>query len=191
MNPHFPRRLSVPVRNHLTGEDYVLRRIDEVEATNKRIEEIVAICNEPKVYSWLFRKAFGSQPYKRVNAEEFFEAASKGWIKNEMFIFHVLTSDGEVSAAIDIKSSNTEYAEIGYWSSEAHRGLMTNTTRVLVNLARKAGFRSLFGRTKKENKDSAGVLRRSGFVLDAIESEASDSNDYYRIELKSENQPSH
>ena len=107
-----------------------------------------------------------------------------GWSENDKFIFLILSPSGNVAAAIDIKSPDLTDAEIGYWASESHPGCMTNTTTELLKLARVAGFRSLFGRTKKGNIDSVGVLLRAGFRFDAVDSEESDTYDFYRIELK-------
>jgi hypothetical protein len=67
---------------------------------------------------------------------------------------------------------------------EHHRGLMTNTTKTLLKIAQTAGSKSLFGRTKKGNSQSAGVLRRSGFTFDKTGSESDDLHDLFRINLK-------
>ncbi len=184
MKPHFQKKISIPVRNHLTRDNYVLKRIDEVEPTEDRRKQITSICNEGKVYSWLFRDIFENKPYTEDKAKEFFEIGAKGWSENRMFIFLLLSSTGEVAAAIDIKSSDLDNAEIGYWASESHRGCMTNTTTELLGLARDAGYRKLLGRTKKGNKDSANVLLRAGFQFDAADSKNSEEHDFYRVDLQ-------
>lgn len=107
-----------------------------------------------------------------------------GWRQNDKFIFLLLSPSGDVAAAIDIKSRNLDNAEIGYWASKSHRGCMTNTATELLNLARAAGYRGLFGRTKKGNKDSVGVLMRVGFRFDSKESEENETYDFYRIKLQ-------
>lgn len=183
MSPRFPSRLSLPVTNFLTGERCVLKRIDEVEATAAATEQMVAICNEPAVYAWLFRELFAGQPYDEAAARSFFERASEGWRTNQMFVFLLFTSNGKLAAAIDIKSSDLDEAEIGYWASEKHRGCMTNLAQELLALAGRAGFRKLFGRVRKQNAKSAGVLERSGFTLDRKASERDETNQIYRIEL--------
>jgi len=67
-----------------------------------------------------------------------------------------------VVAACDIKS-NALNAEIGYWSSQAHRGVMTNALVAMCDMAAGAGFVALFARTKTGNVRSEAVLKRAGF----------------------------
>tara|TARA_R100000027_G_scaffold7146_1_gene5485 strand:+ start:3157 stop:3708 length:552 start_codon:yes stop_codon:yes gene_type:complete len=181
MRPRFQANLSIPVRNHLTGEEYLLKRIDEVGLDPERRKQIASICNEPRVYSWLFRDLLQNAPYTEEKAISFFEMGRDGWRKGEKFVFLLLRRNGDVAAAIDIKSNDPDDAEIGYWSSESHRGCMTNTTIELVSLAESAGYRALFARTKKANKDSIGVLQRAGFQFDSKNSKADDLYDFYRI----------
>ena len=151
MSPNFPSSLSMPIKNHLTGADYTLRRADEVEETQVRLNHLVSIGNEPKVYSWIFREIFNGLPYEEKNAKEFFAMGNEGWRKNEQFVFSLLDQDGNPAASIDIKTADLDYAEIGYLCSSAHRGVMTNTLLGLIDLAREAGFRKLFARTRKRN----------------------------------------
>jgi RimJ/RimL family protein N-acetyltransferase len=53
--------------------------------------------------------------------------------------------------------------EVGYWASARSPGFMTPAVAALCDLARGAGYRSLYARTRPENERSAAVLRRNGF----------------------------
>jgi len=159
-------------------------RIDEVEFTTIVREQIIAICNERKIYDWLFRRLLDGMPYKEGNVISFFKRGVEGWKKNKAFVFLLVTRFGEVAAAVDIKTPNIENAEIGYWASESHQGCMTNTVIVLLTIAKEAGYSSLYARVRKANSSSAGVLTRSGFSLD--DSNEDDTYSFYRIALNKE-----
>ncbi len=66
---------------------------------------------------------------------------------------------------MDIKSANLESAEIGYWLSAHHSGVMTNAVCALVQLARDAGYAELFALIRPTNTRSANVVARAGFTL--------------------------
>lgn len=185
MPPSFPTHISVPVSNYLTGQPYLLKRMDEVPGTPAIYEQVIAICNEPDVYRWLFRDRLASQPYGVDMARQFFELGLQGWKTNASFIFLLLTLSGTLAAAADIKSADTDGAEIGYWASATHRGTMTNATKALLELAALAGYRSLWARVKKANANSARVLQRSGFTADPSQSQGDETYDFYRVELGS------
>jgi RimJ/RimL family protein N-acetyltransferase len=156
---------SCAISNFLTGSPYYVVRGDRLTVTSLRLEEITAICNEPEVYNWLFREPFDGKLYTPANASEFVEWYSTGWREGSYFVFFVTTGGGQVAAACDIKSNDSDGAEIGYWASAHHRGVMTNAVVQVCTLACQAGFRSLSARTKKPNERSARVLTRAGFAL--------------------------
>ena len=79
-------------------------------------------------------------------------------------MFVVLDEQGLAAAACDIKSSDLEAAEIGYWSSEKHRGVMTNSLLAMVAAGFQVGFRRFYARVRPGNYDSAAVLLRAKFV---------------------------
>jgi RimJ/RimL family protein N-acetyltransferase len=68
-----------------------------------------------------------------------------------------------VVGAIDIKSSDLDAGEIGYWASSEYPGYVTNAVVALSQLAKNAGFKSLFADTVPDNLPSQSVLRRAGF----------------------------
>jgi RimJ/RimL family protein N-acetyltransferase len=79
------------------------------------------------------------------------------------FAFLVRSGRGAVLAALDIKAARLEADEIGYWATSGAPGFMTPAAAALCALARVAGYRSLFARTRPDNERSMAVLRRNGF----------------------------
>lgn len=153
------------IRNALTGSEYSLVALDLIEPSDEVIAQVTSICNEPLVYGWLFRKMLSDQPYPPSKAREWFARGKDGWKENAHFVFAVLDQKGGFAAACDIKSADVSWAEVGYWSSNDHRGVMTNAVVGLIDLAREAGFERLFAETRPGNTRSQGVLRRAGFEL--------------------------
>lgn len=97
---------------------------------------------------------------------EWLSWASQGWRANTHFCFAVTDDSGAIAAACDIKSRDPDGAEIGYWASARHRGVMTNAVSAMCEAARQAGFRSLMARVRHENSRSQAVLARAGFGTD-------------------------
>jgi len=173
----FPSEIRVPLTNHHTGRTYHLVRASDVPAGPEALARIAAVCNEPEVYEWLFRGRLSGQTYTPDMARHFLQWAGEGWAAGTHFVFIVVDRDGAVAAACDIKT-NTRIAEIGYWASCDHRGVMTNAVTALIALAAEAGFVGLFARTKPGNTRSEAVLARAGFVK-----VRSDTDDFCRHEL--------
>lgn len=183
MTPKFPRNLSIPITNYLTGATYSLHRVDEVEVTDAMLAEMVAIGNEPLVYSWLFDEMLDGKPYQTKNARDFFEMGIDGWRNCKMFVFLLLTEDGHPAACIDIKSADLGRAEIGYLASHRHRGVMTNTVVALSELAKEAGYKMLYGRVRKRNRESLGVLLRAGFSRNEEQSAECETYDFFELKF--------
>ena len=154
--------LRCPVENYLSGRSYEMVRACDLSEESSSLARIVSICNETKVYEWLFRGPLGGRPYEEANARDWLKWSREGWLSGTHFVFAVIDDQKCVVAACDIKS-NDPVAEIGYWASQRERGIMTNTVMAMCALAADAGFRELFARTKKENYKSQAVLRRAGF----------------------------
>lgn len=157
-------------------------RCDLVPPTPDRLAEIVAICNEPEVYSWLFREALCGLAYPVEKANEWLQWASDGWRTNTHFCFAVTDDSGAIAAACDIKSNDPDAAEIGYWASGLHRGITTNAVDAMSQAARQAGFRSLMARTQHGNRRSQAVLCRVGFRSDL--SRRDEGLDYFFLPLQ-------
>lgn len=126
--------------------------------------EIVEICNQDDVYNLLFKEKLSGEKYKEINAQSFITWANKGWQDGAYFVFIIKNDNDNVIGAIDIKSNNSDLAEIGYWASSKYPGFMTNAVLGLIKEANNAGYSSLVAYTKLENNKSKGVLLRSGFT---------------------------
>lgn len=165
-HPLFPVTLRHEVRNVRTGEPYFLQRADAIVPSSTNIADLVRICNEPAIYSFLFGEALDGAPYGEQMARDFFDWSAQGWRGGTYFVFVVTTADDRLAAAIDLKSADLAAAEIGFWCSIDHRGLMGATVGALCSVAAAAGFRSLFARVRHANTRSQDVVLRNGFARD-------------------------
>ena len=169
--------LQIQLTNALNGCPYRLVRAHEIICDDAQIARIVSICNEPEVYAWLFRGPLDGKAYESAKARDWLNWAAAGWAAGSHFVFAVIDEHQHIAAACDIKSRDA-VAEIGYWASRHHRGIMTNAVRAVGNWAQEAGFHGLFARTKLANHASHAVLARTGFRQVASEKKA-----YHRFEL--------
>lgn len=158
-------RKAQTIENALTGELYSLQAIDSIQPAKAHIDKITSICNEPEVYRWLYSEMFDGDSYPPESAVEWVSWGTDGWNKDAHFVFVVLDSAGTIAAACDIKSSNPDGSEIGYWASVKHRGVMTNAVAAMLELAEAAGFREFFAEVLSKNVRSQAVLNRLGFLL--------------------------
>jgi RimJ/RimL family protein N-acetyltransferase len=160
----FNTPISEEIVNFKTGEKCLLVSNENPDAfSNKDANKIVEICNQAAVYEFLFRAKLAGRPYEADDARKFIKWMAAGWKKQEWFVFLVRNSQGEIIAAIDIKSNDLESAEIGYWADQNFPGTISNAVNKLIDLAAKAGFKSLFATTKPNNARSQSVLLRNGF----------------------------
>ncbi|MBE9505908.1 MAG: GNAT family N-acetyltransferase [Chloroflexi bacterium] len=166
MSSPFGEHVDVPVERHDTGETYRMVSIDAgYEASDEDIASIVRICNEPLVYRFLFRDRLEGRAYEERDARDFVEWARGGWVSGEHRVFLVHDSDDVIAACIDIGGlDETGRGFIGYWSSDFHRGVMTNIAECLAGLARDVGYRTLYSLVEEENLRSLAVLKRAGFT---------------------------
>jgi RimJ/RimL family protein N-acetyltransferase len=163
--PHFAASLRRLVLRFPTQEPCVLQALDENVTWTPQDETAIAIiCNEPLIYHRLFHKRLGGQPYSLAKAQGFLRWAKQGWRDRSWFVFLLRDSNDQVVGAIDIKSTHTEGAEIGYWASATSPGVMTNAVFELCDVAREAGYRQLFALIAPDNVQSLGVVSRAGFV---------------------------
>jgi RimJ/RimL family protein N-acetyltransferase len=155
--------LRIPITNHVTGLPYFVVPANELEAMPNGLALVSRICNEPEVYDWLFRESYEGRPHTEKNASAWFSWSREGWLNSTRFVFATVDAQGDLAAACDIKT-NDRVAEIGYWASARHRGVMTNTVKAIVDFARFRSFEGLFARTRLGNVRSEAVLLRSGFT---------------------------
>jgi RimJ/RimL family protein N-acetyltransferase len=146
-------------------------RIDHVQPELERVTEITRICNESLVYEFLWKDILGGNPYPPEKATGFIKWGGDGWKKGSHFVFLVLTESGEVAAALDIKSANTESSEIGYWASQSHPAIISTAVEAMCGLASAASYKGLFGRVRPDNTGSKKVLIRCGFLPSGVDPE--------------------
>jgi RimJ/RimL family protein N-acetyltransferase len=153
------------IANFRTGETYLLTPAGlALESAPTDIPQIVSICNEPAIYDFLFAVRLQGTPYATADAERFLSWSRRGWEEGAYFVYVLRDASGTVAGAMDIKSNNLASAEIGYWLSSAHSGVMTNAVVQLAQNAHAAGYRQLFAWVRVTNTRSQGVLERAGFT---------------------------
>lgn len=67
---------------------------------------------------------------------------------------------------MDIKSPELEGAEIGYWASKKHSGIITPAVGLLCGVARGAGYKSLYAFVLPANTCSLRVLTNNAFQVE-------------------------
>ncbi len=154
---------EVSIKNAITGAQYKVQPIWKLDASPKNLGDITAICIGELVYEWCFRTLCDGEPYPAKMASDWMSWGTEGWERETHFVYVVIDADGAVAAACDIKSADLERAEVGYWSSADHRGVMTNAVRAVIQLADDAGFRVLFADIHLDNRRSLAVIQRCGF----------------------------
>jgi RimJ/RimL family protein N-acetyltransferase len=171
MKSPFGAHVDVPVVRYATCEVYRLMSIDDRMAESEAdIRRVVVICNEPLVYSLLFRDRMGGRPYAEEDARDFFRWAKDGWVSGDHLFFLVRDPAGEIAACIDIGGlDDSRAAAIGCWASSVHRGLMTNVVKSLAVMAGRVGYRRLVAFIEPRNVRSTAVVSRVGFVPAGVE----------------------
>lgn len=157
-------RCTRPLSRHGVDVPYMLTPLVLIDDTELAIGEITRICNEPMIHSTLFAEVLG-RAYAEADAENFFEWAEAGWSAGTHFVYAIVDGSGAVAGAIDIKSSDRASAEIGYWLSAGHSGVMTSAVEALCAIAASAGFEALHALVCPTNDRSARVLQRAGFTF--------------------------
>ena len=173
MTPVFPAAVSIPLTHPLSGKVYTLARADVLEGTHDEVADLIAACNEPLIYEWLFRERLEGQPYTEAQAASFFDWMRSGWRGNAYFVFALLSPCGRLVGLLDIKSADLNSAEVGYWLSSRHRGLMGMALEALETLARHAGCCLLYARIRPGNGRSQAVVQRAGWTDTGLEAAGS------------------
>jgi len=162
--PDFSFFNSLSFSKYGSSSLYSLVPSTDVSQTSEVYNKIESICNEEGIFNWLFKDIF-PDGYLEESAVDFLSWANSGWKDQTHFVFIAIDSNKNIAGAFDIKSNNTKASEIGYWVSEKHSGIASNAVTVLIALARRAGYLSLFAQTKEGNNKSVKVLIRNGFEL--------------------------
>lgn len=163
--PSIPRPVRIVFASARTSEMYALESADDAARLGPRAAaQVAAVCAEPLIYERLFRDRLGGQPYDEANGLRFLTWAESHWREGTAFVFVITHPLDGIVGALDIKSTDLDGAEIGYWLSARHGGVMTNAVRLMRDLAWAAGYRGLFALTDPDNTRSQAVLARVGFV---------------------------
>ena len=128
------------------------------------VDRIIDCCNEDRIYRWLFETRLSGRPYSQADAADWLSWLRDGWTQQSHFAFLILEDESQLPVgSCDIKSSNRLDAEIGYWSSARTPGVATPAVRLMIRLARDAGFASFHAMVHPQNDRSLRLLERLGF----------------------------
>jgi len=164
----FPKGVYLEVPRFPSGEIYTIESLESPQQISSAdYKKIIKICNEPLLYKSLFEKKFRGKSYPPKAAHDFIRVAANSWHDGTWLVFFIRDPQKEIAAAIDLKAVEDDQAEIGYWASEKHSGIMTNTVNAICNLVKKAGLEYLYALVRPENKKSANILLRLHFIKTA------------------------
>ena len=162
--PKFDTKIKKEILNFKTGEICQMTGGDEITFSNRDIETITRICSQEEIYTILFKRRLEGKPYSEENAHVFINWIKKGWEDKAYFVFIIRDSVNNIIGTIDIKSTNLEGAEVGYWADRNASGFMTNALQQLEIIAAQAGYKRLYAKVVAHNEKSMAVLERAGFV---------------------------
>ena len=156
-------RNSYQINRFPSGDSAQLVPLDECFLSSDiLIGDVVTVCNEEAVYNILFERMLGGNPYERSNAEWWFGWSRDGWMSGTHSVW-ALMKDDHIFGAINLKNIEGTTAEVGYWCSAKEPGYMTNTLNQVLEIAREAGFKTIYAWVRPGNERSGKVLLRSGF----------------------------
>lgn len=163
--PLFPKSINTTISNFKTGESYQFQGGADVVFTEEDIQRLVEICNQKEIYDFLFGWRMGGKPYTEENARWFANSFAQGWKDSSHFIFIIRNTSNLIVGAIDIKSADSERAEVGYWADNQSSGFITNALIEMSSHAKIAGYKKLFAKVVLGNEKSENVLKRGGFEM--------------------------
>lgn len=162
--PQFARKIEKSIINFKSGEYYKLFGGREMSLSEKDILSIQETCSQKEIYNILFKLRLQNKPYTLEDATSFAKYIQEGWMNSTHFVFLVRNIGNKIIGAIDIKSSDLNRAEVGYWADVNSRGFMTNALTEVCLIAKKAKYKKLFAEVRPDNYRSAAVLQRVGFI---------------------------
>lgn len=162
--PAFKTPINEKVLKFFDGVPYYLTDLADATKHAGLVSRLVQVCNEPRLYNRMFAERFMGRVYQEQDAWSFLNGAAKGWTENSGFKFVLFNEQGEICAAVELKTGDTDNCEIGYWASEFHRGVASNMVIKLCELAAKAGFKQLYAMIAPDNYASQKVVTNAGFT---------------------------
>jgi RimJ/RimL family protein N-acetyltransferase len=172
---------NLPIKNFHTGEEYYLSSFNQ-PLTNIQLQQLVVTCNQPPIFKFLFESMFGGRKYNLKDAIKFTTDNIRNWKQQKQFTFHITNKDRQIVAMLDIKSPPIG-SEIGYWADKNHPGLMTNALKEIINLSKKAGYKSLHTLILSTNQRSINLSKRLGFKYEKEVFEREKYLDKYTLDL--------
>jgi len=152
------------IKNYITNESYHLVSADNSYiVTDNNLKELHDICNEPLIYKEIFQSNLHGKTYPIKKAQKYFDWSNEGWQTKSYFNFILLSPDNKICGNIDIKSNNLAAAEVGYFVSANHKGIITNAVKELISFAKSKKYKSLYAYTTPKNYRSQQVLKRCKF----------------------------
>ncbi len=163
--PQIKPPLSRAIQRHASNEVYFLQSLDEsLQVSGSDLSAIVKICNEARIYKYIFKDALEGRPYAIADARMFVEWTKRGWRENRHFVFLIKNAGRKIVGCIGISSDILTASAIGYWMTSTVSGVMTNVLSCLVDIAREEGYRKLSALVEPDNVKSSNLLERVGFV---------------------------
>lgn len=159
--------VNIEINNYITNKPYFIKDLADDSLYEQLIPKIVKVCNEPRIFNRLFaKKLIDGEKYHPINALEFLVYANKGWRNKDKFLFGIFDAKDNIVGAIELRSNTSESCEVGYWASENHPGIMSNTVIAISKLAKGAGYEMLFLLIAPDNTASLKVAKNAGFLLE-------------------------
>lgn len=164
-----------------SSEVYKLSAALDINASKKYLDSMESCYCEESIKKHLLSSK--SSSFSEKDAKEMILTAQMGWSTGKFFTFFIVSSKNEIVGAIEIKNNLLKYSEIDYWVSSKHSGLATNALRVVIEAAKRAGYKKLFAQTESCNTKSVDVLRRNSFEADYHFLSRKDCDDAFFVNL--------
>jgi RimJ/RimL family protein N-acetyltransferase len=181
--PEFDSLFHRVVHQKGTEREFELVRGDMLQFKQNQINRIVEICNEPSIFEQIIIEKPVSVSFKYKDALNLAKWARDGWKAGSHFLFFLLEKTGVPTGVVEIKSANTDRAEIGYWNSGKNPGLMTRALGIICKSAAEAGYHRLFAVADSKNHASIKVLESNGFQLVSSRRSSLRNLEEYEIQL--------
>lgn len=124
--------------------------IDEMVFNPNLFKELVPILNSSEILP-LFRGYSENGVIQVPAVTKYLDYAKSAWIKNENFVFFLMSGDDTIVGSIDLQRESSDTASLGFWQSPQSTGYMRNALSCLFENLHKFGYRSLDAYTSPQN----------------------------------------